>query len=507
MGGDSNAFRPIAVNLRCLQQRADDAADASTTSATARIANVAQHFYNQYQRWPTALVRAPGRVNLIGEHIDYEGYGVLPMAITQDVCIAFAPKQADGSEKAGAFAVDLKNAKAAYHENVVTSTDISTPLKWSDYFLCGYKGMIDFREELRSCQFHLDAIVDGTIPPGCGLSSSSAFVVASALVTAFHLASDSLPGRAEVAELCRVSEHYIGTIGGGMDQAASCLSQAGYAQLINFHPLRTLAVKIPADLDVVFVVANSMVVSEKAVDAVTHFNKRVIECALAVKWIAKALQLPSWKELYKFADLQKAYGLQQGRPASLSEMQELARKHLPQDVYTSDELASGIAHPLSSLFEGISIAEAAKRVLEASSEFKLRQRALHVFGEAERVEQFEHVCHVSHSSDDPQATRQHLGRLMHDSHVSCRDLYECSCPDLDALVDAAMRAGAFGARLTGAGWGGCSIAMVRSADVDHFVAQLDERYYRPRGLSAKDAVFVSTPSAGADVYTVVEDRA
>lgn len=90
------------------------------------------------------------------------------------------------------------------------------------------------------------------------------------------------------------------------------------------------------------------------------------------------------------------------------------------------------------------------------------------------------------------------------SHSSCRELYECSCQELDSLVDTAMSAGAFGARLTGAGWGGCIVALVKKVDVPDFMKALQTRYYQERGIASADAMkamFQSTPAPGADIFT------
>lgn len=91
------------------------------------------------------------------------------------------------------------------------------------------------------------------------------------------------------------------------------------------------------------------------------------------------------------------------------------------------------------------------------------------------------------------------------SHRSCQQLYECSCPELDELVECSMNAGAFGARLTGAGWGGCVVALIAKARVQQFTEQLQRDFYKKRPhLRCETAIFESTPSSGADMYTVIE---
>lgn len=154
--------------------------------------------------------------------------------------------------------------------------------------------------------------------------------------------------------------------------------------------------------------------------------------------------------------------------------------------------------------------EAAALVLAHNAEFKLLDRALHVWEEARRVTAFRRACEDEAASSRGEDNLDYLGALMDASHNSCRDLYECSHPELDALVAACRRAGAKGARLTGAGWGGCCVSLVRTGEVEGFVDQVWLDYYvGRRGLDVKgDAerrgrcLFVSTPGAGAGVVDV-----
>lgn len=274
-----------------------------------RVTKVADGFKVSFGRQPKAVVRAPGRVSIIGEHIDYEGYSVLCMALACDICIAYDTAPVD--PHAISHRVKLVNASAAFQarelslplsESSISSSPDSS-LRWSDYFVCGALGVLSYYQQQNHCPvdaeaLSLDLLVDGTIPVGCGLSSSSAMVVASSLAAATALDPQNLPSRLEIAQICRQSEHFVGTMGGGMDQAVSCLGQKGSAQFVEFSPLQVTPMKIPTQtLGVTFVIANSLVVAEKAVSAATHFNKRVIECALATKLLANRLGITQWREV------------------------------------------------------------------------------------------------------------------------------------------------------------------------------------------------------------------
>ena len=228
-----------------------------------------------------------------------------------------------------------------------------------------------------------------------------------------------------------------------MDQAISVHGIRGYASYIAFNPLKATPVRLPEGG--VFVISNSFYQAPKAVTAATGYNLRVVEGRLAAKLVAKAMGLPS------FLDYISLRALQQDLGKSLEEMQEIMRQHLHPEPYTSEELEQLLGVPLKqeTLF---SDRPAAALVLEANSQFYCLQRALHVYSEAERVEQFREVC----ESDAPDKLEK-IGALMNASHRSCNEDYNCSCEQLNELVSIAMAHGALGSRLTGAGWGGCAV--------------------------------------------------
>jgi len=129
--------------------------------------------------------------------------------------------------------------------------------------------------------------------------------------------------------------------------------------------------------------------------------------------------------------------------------------------------------------------------------FKLQQRARHVLSESNRVYRFREVCHNSSGEEG----LKELGDLMTASHKSCRFDYECSADGLDRLVDLALKHGALGSRLTGAGWGGCTVSLVAENKVESFLSNLKSDYYSGVGKeNLETAIFVSKPSGGAMVW-------
>lgn len=139
-----------------------------------------------------------------------------------------------------------------------------------------------------------------------------------------------------------------------------------------------------------------------------------------------------------------------------------------------------------------------------ATHFRLYDRAKHVFSEALRVLQFRDLCLESRSSSHPSAegVLRALGDLMNESHESCSRVFDCSCPELDQLVSLARASGAYGSRLTGAGWGGCTVSLVSEGKVEEFKGKLKEGYSGYHGLTEEqldELVFATKPSSGAFV--------
>ncbi|XP_055354369.1 N-acetylgalactosamine kinase-like [Paramacrobiotus metropolitanus] len=449
-----------------------------------RLSRVSSAFRDKFGEDPHFVVRAPGRVNLIGEHIDYHGYPVLPMAISQDIVMAVTvPHDA-------AQGLRLCNVQSDRYRDFTSSlaefnfNHMSKP-QWHHYVLCGLKGVqeqLPVGKQLRGMRI----MVDGSVPPNAGLSSSSALVCCAALAA---MKANGLDIPADVlATICAKAEHYIGTEGGGMDQAISFLAQAGKAKLIEFDPLRSSDVVLPED--VVFVVANSCVELNKA--ATNHFNTRVAEGRIAVQILAHIHNL-DWRTIKKASQLQKQLHL------SLGPLLHLVDKTFKPEPYSRADVCASL---------GISEEELQTHCLSASTQnlqtFELLKRIRHVFSETDRVKVFKETCEIGKGADGKHECAKRLGVLMQDSHISCRDDYECSHPDLDDLVSVMQRSGAYGARLTGAGWGGCAVAIVPKQTAEAFLKKVEEDYFAKqpqRAAKLPEALFITSPSDGAGLIS------
>jgi galactokinase len=415
-------------------------------------------------------VRAPGRVNLIGEHTDYSGLPVLPVAIDRSTIIVAAPTQSRE--------LSLYNSDRSYpHREFVLERKIppSATGDWANYVKAAVQGVIDHFASLDAEWLGARMFVDGRVPPAAGLSSSAALTVSSALA---FMAVNSLQLPAiETAAMVARSEWYVGTMAGGMDQAASLLGQQDHALFIEFNPLRARPVKMPPDA--ALVVADSGEVADKSGKVRTEYNRRVVECRLAARLLAHELQLGQVKIL---GDVVK--GVKDWNAADLvNAMKRISPERLNADLVQAAALL------------GVSRNELVRDLLDDaqiemdSRPLEVLKRARHVLGETGRV--YGAVAALE------QGRLEEMGALMNQSHLSLAEDFECSTARLDRMVACARRAGALGARLTGAGFGGSIVALCRSSDAQRVIAALDDDYYVPSGIQPASAVLRASPGAGA----------
>ncbi|KAI0596406.1 ribosomal protein S5 domain 2-type protein [Biscogniauxia sp. FL1348] len=489
---------------------------------TARWNDLLERFQTLYGRPAQFVSRSPGRVNIIGEHIDYSLYSCLPMGMTPDVIIAVStdvePSQ-EGTYKIKIANVEEQRFPSREFDIPFSEVEIdATKAEWTNYFKSGLRGALQLLRKKFGADFKptsMQVLMHGTVPAGGGLSSSAAFVTASALAVMIANGVTDVDKK-DLTEVAIVSERAVGVNSGGMDQSASVFSKLGSALLVSFVPsLSARPVFFPkTNPELCFMVAQSYVTSNKQETGPIHYNLRVVECSIAAAYLNA--KLCPGTELPKDAGplgvsirgFHENYfkGTQKPMPEQITELIELTKRTLTQEQgYTLAEIASGI---------GISVDDVKARFLSSfpvrGEYFKLRQRALHVFTEALRVLQFLSLLEdpaqapaPSGAGHDTTEFNIRLGDLMNQTQDSCRELYECSCPELDELCRIAREAGSYGSRLTGAGWGGCSVHLVPADKVDQIRQALLEKYYAKRGLAEKDlegAIVVSRPMNGSAVF-------
>ena len=491
-------------------------------SQRSRWDQLLSQFKSNYGHAAQFVSRSPGRVNIIGEHIDYSLYSVLPMAITADVLLAISTSEDASSSSYKIKVSNVQSSKFPEHEFELPfdSVDIDASVhEWTNYFKSGLRGALELLRKKHGAGFKpksMEILMDGTVPAGGGLSSSAAFVSASALAVLYANGYTSVD-KTELTELAIVSERAVGVNSGGMDQSASVFSTRGSALFVSFVPsLKAKTVQFPkTDPELSFVIAQSFVTSNKHVTGPVCYNLRVVECSLAAAYLHAVLNKTS-SPLPKdsgplgisLQGFHNTYfkGSSKGVEAQLEELIELTKKTLTQDGYTREEIAPTIHLSVPELNERFTSTFPVR-----AEKFKLRQRALHVFSEALRVLQFLSILQspASQLSQTPgsstEAFNKKLGNLMNATQDSCRDVYECSCPELDELCTIARKAGSYGSRLTGAGWGGCSVHLVPADKVESVKQAWEKEYYSKRELTDEQkeaAVVVSRPGSGSAVFVV-----
>lgn len=380
------------------------------------LESIAQQFTLRMGYAPVLVARGPGRVNLIGEHTDYNDGFVLPVAIDRAAFVAAAPRD---DRKLRAWA-------SHYQAEVLLDLDHAAPGAaddWAAYVL----GMAATLEQDGHRLRGADLVIDGDVPGGAGLSSSAALenAVGAALVALDGLNATPL----RIAQLGQQTEHqYAGVNSGIMDQMISALGQAQHALLID---CRTYTYRtIPMPLDVRIVVCDSKVSRELAGSA---YNERRAQCEEAVRLLEGVL--PGIKAL---------------------------RDVSPEELERHRDLLPGLVY----------------------------RRARHVVTENARTLE---------GADRLQAgDLEHFGVLMNESHRSLRDDYEVSSPQLDTLVAISQRIpGVYGARLTGAGFGGCTVALAKPEVVEQLIAVVTREYQQAFALTPE--VYVCIASDGARV--------
>jgi len=295
-----------------------------------------------------------------------------------------------------------------------------------------------------------------------------------------------------------------------MDQAASIFSKRGYLLYTRFFPSFSVQhVLVPkADQEITFLMAQSFVTSAKAETAPRRYNLRVAECTLAAVVLAKLHGITLEKDnsslgcsLRNFQNelMRKEGRLQDPLESQLDSVIQSTTDLLIQgEGYTREEIAKLL---------DITVPELESRFLSTfpvqAERFMLRQRALHCFREARRVLAFKACLSNADKLDEERIV--YLGQLLNESQASCRDDYDCSCPEVDEICAIARRAGTWGSRLTGAGWGGCTVHMLPQAKVEAVTRALREEYYLKRfpDISEEklaEAMVISKPSNGSFVY-------
>lgn len=375
-------------------------------------------FQDRFGYEPEGCAYAPGRVNLIGEHVDYNDGFVLPFGIDRHMAIVC------GRSESRTSLSPLLNAYSVQHDQMYTfyspSDDAPKKGTWQAYVY----GVWSEFDRHHPINIPVDAVINSTVPIGAGLSSSAALEVG--LAISFQALTDSTISKRDLALSCQKAEHqYAGVPCGIMDQFASALCDENHLLLIDCKSLESTLIPFD-DPDAALLIIDTGVKHKLADD---EYGKRREQCDTALR----VLGLTSWR----------------------------------------DASHEGIRNTESELTE----------VLTA--------RARHVVSEIERTERAVDAVRKNDWST--------VGELMYASHDSLRDDFQVSCNELDQLVDIARSmgtdAGVYGSRMTGGGFGGCTVSLVKGDRASELGDSITAAYHDATGHAAK--WFVTRPVSSA----------
>ncbi len=360
---------------------------------------------------PSLIIRAPGRVNIIGEHTDYNDGFVLPMAIDRAVWLALRPRT---DQQVILYALDMDD------EGVFRLDDLEPGQGWLEYV----KGVAHILQEEGFSLQGWEGVMAGDVPIGAGLSSSAGLELAAA--RAFTAVSDVSWNPKQMARFSQRAENeWVGMNCGIMDQMISAMGVADHALLIDCRSLETENVPLPPGTNVIIL---DTATRRGLVDSA--YNERRQQCEAAAAYFG----VPALRDV---------------------------------SVQTFNADADGL------------------------DDLTLR-RARHVITENNRTLQAAAAMRAGDALT--------LGQLMDASHVSMRDDFEISSPELDHMVDIAqLQPGCYGARMTGGGFAGCAVALVESKEATAFAENVSAQYAAVTGLDPQ--IYICTPTDGAEVIS------
>jgi galactokinase len=362
------------------------------------------------------IFRAPGRVNLIGEHTDYNDGFVMPAALQFSTLVAIGARD---DRQVTVYSTHLGElAEFSLDKNTARPTG-----HWSDYVrgvagvLCGQGIPVS----------GANVMIGGDLPIGSGLGSSASLEVSCAL--AFLASCKASLGRTALAESCQRAEHeYVGTQCGIMDQFAACFGNRDKALMLDCRSLKHEYILL--DPKVRIVICNTRIRHELAT---SEYNRRRSDCESGARILAAKLAVP----------------IRSLRDVSVMDL-ERSREDLPEVIY---------------------------------------RRCRHVVTENARVQKAGTALH--------DGDMRQFGTLMYESHRSLRDDYEVSCAELDLMVDLARELqGVYGARMTGGGFGGCTVNLVDADSAETFKEVMQSKYEQLKGVQPEIYVCQAADGAG-----------
>ena len=508
LGGGSFAEDLVPRSLIFLLHRMYGANVETLKGQLRRLTSMCSLFVKLYGDGPVSIMRAPARINILGEHIDYVSYlptESLPFGSREhDMLILYRGSASDRVR--GASTLD---AYAPFSftlaEGPPVSTSANAEADWLSYLYDRPAESPHWSNYVKGAVFFtgincsaivlrgFDFVVDSSIPAGGGASSSSALVVlASAAMREVNKVS-YLP--MELARDASKAEWYVGTRGGAMDHITICLAKRDHAVLISYHDQQASHVALPGK-QLRWITFFSQA-ADKGRDVMIEYNERA-----AVSRIVIPALIEGWKASHAERHtkwLSAIRSLEMEAPGALDEIETLLQE-LPLTL-TLNELR--LMHPES--FDTCARSFPMLVAERAERPFQLQARALHHIGEVRRVKTaakiLENLSNPPSGNDVERvdAVMRVLGALLDQSHASLRDLYQVSTPEVERLIGIIRASpGVYGAHLMGGGFGGNVLALATQENVQSLIERVQEDYYEPQNRQGvvEGSVMISTPGEG-----------
>ena len=438
---------------------------------TSEIKKLVTRFLDIHGFGEIRVLRAPARINVIGEHIDYVSYlptASLPFGSHEHAMYMVYRANNDGVIRGASMNSSFDSFTFKINEGMEAigrewnEFVFSRPVPishWSNYV----KGAVFFTltKDVPLPAQGYDFLIDSTIPPQGGSSSSSALTVlagaAMRIVNKIPYTADSL------AQDSAQAEWFIGTRGGSLDHTAICLSKRHHAVLLNYATNKAVPIPLP-DEGVRWITFFSHS-ADKGKEIMLEYNERAAVSRLIIPALLdgniSGASIKNLPEVFSLAEVKQRFP----------------------DIFAQ------CLRTFPTLVEE-----------RFTQKLKIRSRAWHHFGEVQRVNQAVEI--LQNNSTD---AMQKLGELMNATHRSLRDLYEVSTPDVNHLISIINEdSNVFGARIIGGGFGGNVLALTTADNVEALVKRVQNKYYAPqqRDAVAEGAIMISTPGNGVSELTI-----
>lgn len=460
--------------------------DANLERRVARLTALANLFFERYGDGPVSLLRAPARINVLGEHVDYVSYlatASLPFGSRERYALMMYRPSNEPIVRCASTSANYEPASFSILDTPQFGRDVET--EWLNFLFVrgtpkpGWENYINGAVAFARGKFGqkiqngFDFAIDSDIPAGGGASSSSALVVLGG--AAIRNVNGVSWRPAELAQDSAMAEWFIGTRGGSMDHTTICLAQPASAVLIDYATGQTRRVTLPAEpFEWITFFSKA---ADKGREVMIEYNERAAASRLLIPAILKSLGNGSTVEAVQL---------------------------LPETI-SIDEIRSNYPETfveLERLFPAL-VDEQSRWPL------KIRARALHHLGEVQRVALAAETLDSLEKNDSAGtfSAMQKIGKLVDESHASLRDLYEVSIPEVEELI-AIIREDphVLGARLMGGGFGGNVLALTTHEHTQDLIERVQREYYGPRNRDGvrEGSVMVSTPGSGLDQIDLKE---